>query len=87
MNTTELVFLIILSVTLSVFLILFSVALGFVIAILKQVRRITTTAENVADSVSSAASSFEKAASPLAVLKLISNIVTQANKFKRGKGK
>lgn len=86
MNTTELVFIIILSVSLTIFLILFSVALGFFIAILRQVKRITERAENVADTVESAANTFERVASPLAVLKLIGGIIENATKFKRRKG-
>lgn len=85
MNTTELVFLIILSTTLSIFLILFSVALGYLISILKQIKKIVERAENVAGTVESAAAAFERTASPLAILKLIGNIVEQASKFKRRK--
>ena len=83
MNDTAVITLVVVSAALVVFLILFSVALGYFISILKQVKRLTARAENVADSVESAASTFEKAASPLAVLKVIGNIVDSASKFKR----
>lgn len=53
---------------------------------MKQVRRITERAENVADSVEAAAAAFERTASPLAVLKVIGNIVEQATKFRNRKG-
>ncbi len=86
MSTTELIFIIILSVSLSIFLILFSVALGYFISILKQVKRITVRAEDVAESVESAATSFERVASPLAVLKVIGRIVETAAKFNRKRG-
>jgi len=83
MNDTAVITLVVVSAALVVFLILFSIALGYFISILKQVKRITVRAENVADTVESAASTFEKAASPLAVLKVIGNIVESASKFKR----
>jgi len=85
MNTTELIFVIILSSTLSIFLILLSIALGYFISVLKQVKRITERAEDVADTMGSAAHAFERTASPLAVLKIIGNIVDQASKFRRRK--
>lgn len=86
MNTTELVFIIILSVSLTIFLLLFSVALGFVIAVLRQVKRITQRAENVADSVESAAYTLEKAASPFALFKIIAKIVETAAKAGKRRG-
>lgn len=85
MNDTAVVTLIVVSAALTVFLILFCVALGYVISILKQVKRITERAENVADTVESAAAAFERASSPLAMLKLVGNIVEHAAKFKRRK--
>lgn len=86
MNDTAVVTLIVVSAALVVFLLLLSVALGYTISILKQVKRITARAENVADTVGSAAAAFERTATPLAVLKLVGNIVSQANKFKRKRG-
>lgn len=85
MSTTELTFIIILSVSLTVFLVLFSIALGFFIAILRQVKRVTDRAENVADTVEAAASTFERVASPLAVLKVIGGIVENVTRIKRRK--
>lgn len=86
MNDTAVVTLIVVSAALVVFLILFSVALGYSILVLKQVKRITARAENVADTMESAANTFGKVASPLAVIKIIGSIVEGANKFKRKKG-
>jgi hypothetical protein len=83
MSTTTQIFVDILSVTSAIFFITLIVTLGFVIAILRQVKRLTARAENVASTVEAAASSFEKAASPIAVLKLVSSIVTGAAKFKK----
>ena len=85
MNDTAVITLIVVSAALVVFLILFSIAIGYSISILKQVKRITARAENVADTMGSAAAAFERTASPLAILKLVSNIVTQASKFKNRK--
>jgi len=56
------------------------------ISVLKQVKRITARAENVADTVESAAAALERASSPLAVLKLVGKIVEQAAGYKK-KGK
>lgn len=65
---------------------IFAIAMVYVVVILRQVKRITEKAENVAYTVEAAASTFEKAASPIAVLKLVSSIVSNAAKFKK-KGK
>ena len=77
--------LIIVSATLAVFLAVFSIALIFLIKLLGQLRRIASKAENVADSVESVAETFEKSAGPMAILKLISNIVDNAAKLRRKK--
>jgi len=86
MNDTAVITLIVVSAALVVFLLLLSIALGYFISILKQVKRITERAENVADTMESAAWTFQKAASPLAVLKIIGGIVEHAAGFKK-KGK
>ena len=85
MDTASQVLLIIVSTVLSIFLIVSIIALVYTIKILKQVRRITFRAENVAESVEAAANTFEKAASPVAVLKIIGNIVDQASKMRKRK--
>jgi 1,4-dihydroxy-2-naphthoate octaprenyltransferase len=86
MDTASEVLVIIVSSILAIFLVVMIVALVFVIKILKQLRRITERAENVADSVEAAATTFEKAASPLAILKLIGNIVEQTTRIRKRKG-
>ena len=85
MNTAAEVLLIIVSGVLAVFLIVLGVALVYFIGVLKQVKRITERAENVAGSLESAAAAVESTAPPLAVLKLIGNIVETAGKFGRRK--
>ncbi len=86
MDTATEVLVIILSVTLTIFLIIAIVAFVYIIKLMKQVGRITERAENVADSVEAAAAAFERTASPLAILKIIGNIVDQATKFRNRKG-
>jgi uncharacterized protein YpmB len=81
METASWILLIVVSSALTIFLIVAIVAGVYFVKILKQVKRITEQAESVVDSVESAAHTFEKAASPLAVLKLVGNIVEQATKF------
>lgn len=76
---------IILSTALIIFIILFAVGMAYVLKILNHLKKITEHAENVAESVETAANTVEKAASPVAILKLVSNIVDSASKFKRKK--
>jgi ABC-type multidrug transport system fused ATPase/permease subunit len=87
METASWVLLIVVSSALTIFLIVLIVAISYFIGILKQVKRITTQAESAVDSLESAATNFRDSASPLAVLKLIGNIVNQASKMSRKKGK
>jgi len=77
--------LIIVSSTLSVFLVLASIALIYFIKLLRSLQRISEKAENVADSVEAAAETFEKSARPIAVLKLVGNIIDNAAKLRRKK--
>ena len=77
------VLLIVVSSTLTVFLIVLIVAIVYVIKILKSVQRLSLKAENVAESVESAAATFERTASPLAVLRVIGNIIEQTTKIRK----
>lgn len=86
MNTASEVLVIIVSSILAIFLIVLIVATVYIVKILKQVRRLTERAENVAGSVEAAASTFERAASPLAILKIIGNIVEQTSRIRKKKG-
>jgi hypothetical protein len=61
------------------------VAAVYLLKIMRQLKRITARAENVADSVEAAASAFERTASPLAVLRVIGNIVNQVNRTRKRK--
>lgn len=86
MDDASAVLLIIVSSVLAVFLILLGIAVLYIISILRQIKRITRRAENVADSMENAANIFERSASPLAVLKIIADIVDKAYKVRKRKG-
>lgn len=83
MDTAAEILVIIVSSILAIFLIVLVVAVVYFVKILKQVRRITERAETVAGSVEAAASTFERAASPLAVIKIIGSIVEHAARAKK----
>ncbi|MBX4188948.1 hypothetical protein KW792_02500 [Candidatus Saccharibacteria bacterium] len=87
MDTATQILVIITSSVLVIFLVFFIIALVYLIKLIKQLRRITEHAENVVDSVEAAASTMQRAASPLAFLKLVSNIVDQTAKMRNRKEK
>lgn len=78
------ILLIIVSSVLTLFLILAIIVCVYAISIFRQVKRVLQRAENVAINVEAAAEAFERNAKPLAVIKLISNIIGQVTKA-RGK--
>lgn len=85
MDTASEVLLIIVSSVLSVFLIVLIITLGYFISILKQVKRITERAENMADTMESAAENIKNASSRVAVFKMIAKLVeTAAKNGKKG---
>jgi len=86
MDTAAEVLLIVVSSVLSIFLIVGIVALVYVVKILKQIKLITDRAENVAESMESAPDTFKKTATPIAILKLVGNIVDQASRVRKKKG-
>lgn len=65
---------IILSVMLALFLLLSIILLTRILQITKQVKRITDHAEHAVDKAEEIASFFEKTATPVALMKLVSNI-------------
>ncbi len=79
--------LIIVSATLSVFLVLLSIAAFYFIRVMKKTDRIVDKAENVADSMEAAASAFEKTATPVAVINLLGNLVSQVQRRNKKKEK
>lgn len=80
MNTTAEVLLIIVSATLAVFLVALSVALFYLISFLRDIKRISVRAESVASAMESAAHAFERTASPLAIIKLVSSVLSKVHK-------
>lgn len=83
MSDSAEVLLIILSAVLTVFLVILIVAAIYGILVLRRVKRITDRAEDVTESVKSAAAIFEKAATPLAIIKVINKIFTRHDKRKK----
>jgi hypothetical protein len=75
MTTTDTVLVIILTALLSIFFILCIAAMVMVVKLLAAVRRIVEKAEDVVDSVESAAEILRDTQGKLAVFKLIRNIV------------
>ena len=83
MDTASEILVIIVSAVLAVFLVVAIIALVAIIKLVKQVKQITAHAENVAESMESAASAFQKTATPLAFLKIIGNIVEHAGRARK----
>ncbi len=79
------VIVIILSVFLALFLIAAIILLVKIIQIVKQLKKITSQAEQVADRAEHISAFFEKTATPVALLKLIANISDTVHKKVRRK--
>jgi len=87
MDSAAQALLVIVSSVLSVFLLLLTVLTVYCLIIVRHIKRIVERADSVAGSVEAAASAFEKTATPLAMLKLISNIVSRVQGTRRKKEK
>ena len=81
------ILLVILSATLALFLILAIVLVVYLIKIVQQIKRITTTAERAAYKFESLASIVQKAAAPAMITKLVSELVQKFTDTKSGKRK
>ncbi len=86
MNTASEILVIIVSSVLAIFLIVLIIVLIQASKLIKQVKRVTVRAENVADSMEAAASAFERTASPIAIIKIIGNIIDQTTRSRKRKG-
>lgn len=86
MDTAAEVLVIIVSAVLAIFLVVLIIVLLQANKVIKQVKSITARAENVADSMEAAAAAFERTASPLAIIKIIGNIVEQSTRIRKRKG-
>lgn len=83
-NAAE-ILLIIVSSVLAVFLLIAIAAGIYILSLLRQLRRVVKTAENVALNVEAAAKSFERSAGPLSAIRAIGSIIEQLTKAKKGK--
>ncbi len=77
---------IVLSVVLALLLVVSIVLVISLIKLVKQLRIISQKAEEIVDDVESVSGFFKKAAGPVAVTNLVSNIVSKVAEFKK-KGK
>ena len=80
MTTTDTVLLIILTALLSVFFVLMIAAVVVILKLLASVKRVVAKAEDVVDSVESAAEVLKDTQGRLAFLKLVRNIVKLAQR-------
>ena len=88
MDTTSTdILVILLSVSMSIVLVLTIVALAYAIKILRHLKRITETAEHIASNVDTVSEFFKKTAGPVAITKLIANIVDVVKRKSEKKGK
>lgn len=77
---------IILAVTLGILLVLSIIAMVFTIKVLRQLKRITERAEHFAHNIEDVSEFFKKSAGPVAITKLLSNII-ETMRDKKGKHK
>lgn len=74
---------IILSIALAILLIVSIVFISVLIKLVNQLRIISKKAEEIVDDVESVSGFFKKAAGPVAVTSLVSNIVSKVAEFKK----
>lgn len=73
---------IILSVFLAIFLILFIVLLAMLIKVTRQIKSVTASAQKTAEGIEKTVTNFSAASTPLAVAKIIKNVIN-LNKTKK----
>jgi hypothetical protein len=83
MSTTDTTLLIILTTLLSIFFILCIAAVIVVIKLLSSVKKVVAKAENVVDSVESAAEVLKDTQGKLAFIKLVRNVVKIVNRSRK----
>lgn len=86
MNTAMQILVIIVSGTLTLFLVLAIVLIVYVIKVIKSVQRITDKAEDVIDKAEMVGEIFGKAAGPVAIGRLITNVADNVFKKNNKKG-
>ena len=82
MSTTDEVLVIILITLLSVFFLLCIIAMTVIIKLINSLREIVAKADDVIDSVESAAETFKNTQGKIAIFKLINNVVKMSTKGK-----
>ncbi len=82
MNTTDTVLLIILTSLLSIFFILCITVVIVVLKLMSSIKQVVNKAENVIDSVESAAGTFKNVSGKLSVLTLVKNIFDMTQRKK-----
>lgn len=87
MDTVPEVLLIIVSAVLVIFLMAMIALAYYLITVMKDVKRISQRADNVASAIDSAAHAFEKSATPIALVKLAGAIFSRARKVHKDKKK
>ena len=87
MSTAATILLIIVSAVLTIFLVSMIALAYYLITVMRDIKRISQKADNVASAVESAAQVFERTATPLALVKLAGSIFSRANKMHKAKNK
>lgn len=82
MDTSQEVLVVILSSALAILLILAIVVAVLAIKLLQAIKRISEKAEHIVENVEHVGDTFKNAAGPLALVKVISNIVRMVSKSK-----
>lgn len=83
MNTTEHILLIVLAAALALFLLLAIFIAVQIIRLLKAVNKITAKAEHVIETAESVGEVFKNAAGPLALARVVGNIIRAVNKKRK----
>ncbi|HEX8226474.1 MAG TPA: hypothetical protein VF572_01240 [Candidatus Saccharimonadales bacterium] len=79
MDTAALVLIIILAVVLTIFLVVTIILVSLAIKLMKKLKMIADQAEKAVDSVSTAGDVLRNASGPLAIAKLVRNLVKKHN--------
>ncbi len=87
MDTYTKLLVVILASVLAIMLVLAIIVLVKIIQIVNQVKEVVEKASKVADKAEAVGEFFQKTAAPIAISRLIANIVSNAVKAKRKKGK
>lgn len=87
MSTASEILLIIVSAVLVVFMVAMIGLAYYVITVMRDIKRLSQRADNVANVLESAAHTFERTATPLALIKLAGSVFSKANKMHKNKEK